>query len=283
MTAPKLLKRHRSFGGWTEFYRHDSKACAAQMQFAVFRPPQASQGRVPVLYFLSGLTCTEENFMAKAGAQRLAAEYGLMLVAPDTSPRGLGLPGEDDDYDFGTGAGFYVNATRAPWAAHYRMYDYVVEELPALLTRHFPAEPGREAICGHSMGGHGALVSHLRNPGRYRSVSAFAPICHPSACAWGKKAFTGYLGPDGEGWAEYDATELMRRHGSRRCILIDQGGDDEFLPAQLLPDDLERACAEAGAELTLRMQPGYDHSYYFIATFLPDHIAHHAGALYAGR
>jgi S-formylglutathione hydrolase len=269
----------RCFDGSVEFWRHRSKATATQMEFSVFIPPQAKSERVPILYWLSGLTCTAENFTTKAGAQRWAAEHGLMLVAPDTSPRGAGIPGEADDYDLGLGAGFYVNATTPGWSDHYRMYDYVVDELPELVKQHFPAAPDREAIFGHSMGGHGALVCALRNPGRYRSVSAFAPICAPCECPWGQKAFGAYLGADRETWAAYDASRLVEKASERLPLLIDQGSDDNFLAEQLLPERLEAACAAADHPLELRRQVGYDHSYYFIATFVGDHIAHHARAL----
>jgi len=282
MDKPNLINRQRSFGGWTEVYEHASSACDCTMRFAVLRPPQAEHRRVPVLYWLSGLTCTEENFITKAGAQRLAAELGLMIVAPDTSPRGLGLPGEDEAYDFGSGAGFYVNATVEPWSRHYHMYDYVVDELPALVQTHLPALPERESVFGHSMGGHGALVAHLRNPGRYRSVSAFAPICAPSQCPWGVKAFTAYLGEDNGQWADYDATALVQRHASSIPILIDQGTADPFYPEQLRPELFMQACREHDVELTLRYQGGYDHSYYFIASFMGDHLRHHALALWSG-
>ncbi len=274
------LESHACFGGQVEVYSHASVACASTMRFAIFRPPQASRSRVPVLYWLSGLTCTEENFTVKAGAQRYAAEHGLMLVAPDTSPRGLGLPGEEDAYDFGTGAGFYVNATQAPWKDHYRMYDYVVEELPALVAAEFPADTDRAGIFGHSMGGHGALVAALRNPDRYRSVSAFSPICAPTLCPWGQKAFSGYLGSDETAWRAYDAHLLVA--GAKpgpAPILVDQGTADGFLEEQLKPWALEQACREAGYPLTLRLQAGYDHSYYFIASFMGEHIRHHAQAL----
>jgi S-formylglutathione hydrolase len=252
------------------------------MRFAVYLPPQAEGGRVPVLYWLSGLTCTEENFMAKAGAQRLAAELGVMLVAPDTSPRGLGLPGEEESWDFGTGAGFYVDAAIAPWHDHYRMFSYVTEELPALIAAEFPADPARQSVMGHSMGGHGALIGALRYPERYRSVSAFAPIAAPMQCPWGEKAFSGYLGSDRTHWAAYDATELVKTTAWDRPILIDQGDADSFLTqGQLNPDRFAAACATRGIDLTLRYQPDYDHSYYFIASFIADHMAHHAAALHA--
>ena len=266
------------------------------MKFAVYQPPQAKLGPVPVLYFLSGLTCTEENFMIKAGAQRYAAEHGMMLVAPDTSPRQTGIPGEDEDWDFGSGAGFYVDATAEPWSRHYRMYSYVVKELPQVVAANFPMRGDRQGICGHSMGGHGALICALKNPTQYRSVSAFAPIAAPSQCSWGQKALTGYLGPDQHHWHAYDASLLVkeRSHPSGSdgdkgeskstplfpTILIDQGAADPFLAEnQLLPDYFEEACMAAGQPLTLRTHPGYDHSYYFIATFIGDHIQHHAEAL----
>jgi S-formylglutathione hydrolase len=235
-----------------------------------------------VLYWLSGLTCTDENFMQKAGAQRLAAELGLIIVAPDTSPRGADVPGDPDGaWDFGHGAGFYLNATEAPWSRHYRMHDYVVQELPALIEANFPASDAR-GISGHSMGGHGALVAALRNPGRYRSVSAFAPICHPVQCPWGEKAFSRYLGEDRSKWAEWDASVLIARATERLPLLIDQGDRDSFLETQLMPDALRAAAEAAGHVLELRMQAGYDHSYYFIASFIEDHLRHHARALHAG-
>lgn len=277
----RKIEAHASCGGTQEVWSHASDTLGCDMRFAVYLPPQVGGAPCPVLYWLSGLTCTEENFIAKAGAQRLAAEHGLMLVAPDTSPRGVNLPGEDDAYDFGSGAGFYVNATVKPWSRHYHMYDYVTQELPELIHAHFPTQRDREGIFGHSMGGHGALIAHLKNPGRYRSVSAFAPICHPVACPWGEKAFSGYLGDDRAIRAEYDATELLRRDGSDLPILIDQGDADGFYPEQLQPEALREACREREVELTLRFQGGYDHSYYFIATFMGDHIAHHAAALKA--
>ncbi len=249
------------------------------MTFGVYLPPQAAAGPVPVLYWLSGLTCTHENFTTKAGAQRVAAELGIALVMPDTSPRGVNLPGEDDSYDFGSGAGFYLNAARAPWDRHYRMYDYVVDELPALVARHFPVDGARAAISGHSMGGHGALTIALQNPDRYRSVSAFAPIVAPMQCPWGQKALTGYLGSDPAAWRQYDATELVRQRQFPGEILIDQGTADEFLAGQLKPELFAAACNTAGQPLRLRMQEGYDHSYYFVASFIADHLEFHAQAL----
>lgn len=247
------------------------------MNFAVYLPPQAAQQKLPVLYWLSGLTCSEQNFIAKAGAQRYAAEHGVILVVPDTSPRGDAVA-DADGYDLGKGAGFYVNATQAPWAKHYRMYDYIVSELPALIEAHFPAS-GARAISGHSMGGHGALVIALKNPGRYRSVSAFAPIVAPSQLPWGEKAFTAYLGEDRAAWRDYDACALLAAARERLPLLIDQGDADEFLATQLQPQRLQAAAEAAGHPLTLRLQPGYDHSYYFIASFIGEHIAHHAAAL----
>jgi S-formylglutathione hydrolase len=274
--SPKLLNRYACFGGTVEFYSHPSAACDGEMRFALYQPPQARLGPVPILYFLSGLTCTEENFIVKAGAQQFAAQYGLMLVAPDTSPRGAGIPGEDDDWDFGTGAGFYVDATQDPWRSHYNMYRYVTDELPTLIANHFPVDSRRQGIMGHSMGGHGALVCALRNPDRYRSVSAFAPIVAPMHCPWGQKAFSHYLGPDKEAWKAYDASELVLTGKSDRLILIDQGMADSFLETQLMPERFEQACAQVGQPLLLRRQEGYDHSYYFISTFIGDHIRHHA-------
>ena len=269
---------HRAcFGGWQDVYRHRSAVLGCDMAFAIYLPPQAQDGPVPVLYWLSGLTCTEQNFITKAGAQRYAAEHGIAIVAPDTSPRGDDVA-DADGYDLGKGAGFYVNATRAPWAAHYRMYDYVADELPALVEAHFPVT-SRRAISGHSMGGHGALVVALRNPGRYRSVSAFSPIVAPSSVPWGQKAFAAYLGDDRAAWVQYDASELIRTAAEKLPILIDQGESDEFLDVQLQPWRLKDAADAIGYPVYLRMQPGYDHSYYFIASFIGEHIAHHAVAL----
>ena len=277
--SPNLVSEHTCFGGTVGFYSHHSSACNSEMKFSVYLPPQAKSKSVPVLYFLSGLTCTEENFMVKAGAQQFAAKYGVMLVVPDTSPRHTGIPGEDDDWDFGTGAGFYVDATVEPWKAHYRMYSYVVDELPVIIAEHFPAIPEKQSIFGHSMGGHGALICALKNPARYLSVSAFSPIVAPMRCAWGQKAFTNYLGSDTENWRAYDASELVLTAQYNRPILIDQGTEDKFLSNQLLPEAFQEACAKVGQILSLRMQASYDHSYYFIATFMEDHIRHHAAAL----
>jgi S-formylglutathione hydrolase len=271
------IESHACFGGTQEVWSHASSALACDMRFGVYLPPQAAQRACPVLYWLSGLTCTEQNFIAKAGAQRYAAEHGVILVSPDTSPRGDGVA-DAEGYDIGLGAGFYVNATQAPWSAHYRMHDYVVDELPALVDECFPTSTAR-AISGHSMGGHGALTIALRNPGRYRSVSAFAPIVAPSRVPWGRKAFTAYLGENRAGWREWDTLELIADAGERLPLLVDQGDADEFLDTQLQPELLRAACAEHGHPLTLRMQPGYDHSYYFIASFIGEHIAWHAKTL----
>ena len=275
----ETISEAKCFGGTQGVYGHQSDSTNCAMRFSVFVPPRAEAGPVPVLYWLSGLTCTEENFTFKAGAQRYAAEYGVMLVAPDTSPRGVNLPGEDDAYDFGGGAGFYVDATEAPWSAHYRMYSYITAELPKLILANFPGDAARQGVFGHSMGGHGALVCALRNPDIYKSVSAFAPIVAPSQVPWGEKALAGYLGADRASWWQYDACELIRDGARIPDILIDQGKADNFLEEQLKPDLLREACAAAGQPLTLRMQDGYDHSYYFIASFIGDHIAHHAKAL----
>jgi S-formylglutathione hydrolase len=278
---PELVSRSRSFGGWTEFYSHESKACQSKMRFSIYRPPQAESGRVPILYWLSGLTCTEENFMAKAGAQAWASRYGILLVAPDTSPRDTGLPGETQSWDLGAGAGFYVDATQAPWSRHYRMYEYVSAELPQLVREAFPVDAQRESIFGHSMGGHGALVLALRQPGRYRSVSAFSPICAPARCPWGEKALTAYLGPDRNTWSEYDATSLIARAQphARQKLWVDQGTADKFLDEQLKTPLLQQACSAADFPLHLRMHEGYDHSYYFIASLIPEHMEYHAGHL----
>ncbi len=270
----------KSFGGWHKRYRHRSTTLNCDMVFAVYLPPQAEQGgKLPVLYWLSGLTCTDENFMQKAGAQRMAAELGLIIVAPDTSPRGEGVADDANGaYDFGLGAGFYVNATQEPFARHYRMYDYVVQELPALIEANFPVSDKR-GICGHSMGGHGALICALKNPGRYQSVSAFAPISNPMNCPWGEKALSLYLGEERSRWREWDASVLMAEASEKLPILVDQGDRDDFLEGQLKPQALQAAAKAAGHPLTLRMQPGYDHSYYFIASFIDDHLRHHADAL----
>ena len=280
MAALTVISEHACFGGRQGFYRHDSATTAGPMQFAVFVPPHASSGRVPVVTYLAGLTCTEETFTIKAGAQRVAAELGLMLVMPDTSPRAATLPGDRESWDLGIGAGFYVDATRAPWSAHYRMFSYVTEELPALVAAHFPARADRQGIFGHSMGGHGALVCALRRPDRYRTVSAFAPICAPSLVPWGEKAFSAYLGADRERWADYDSCALIRKGGRvGPHLLVDQGLADKFLDVQLKPELLEAACAASGQRLRLRRHEGYDHSYYFIATVVDEHLRHHAKVL----
>lgn len=275
----EIVSETKCFGGRQRIVRHASEATGTPMRVSIYLPPAAESGRVPVLYFLSGLTCTEQNFTEKAGAQRVAAQLGLALVAPDTSPRGLDLPGEHDDWDFGSGAGFYVDATETPWKDHYRMFEYVTEELPRCLGASQPIDVERASITGHSMGGHGALVIGLRLPDRYASISAFAPIVSPTRCPWGERAFEGYLGSDRTRWADWDATLLVAKRQHPRAILIDQGTADGFLEEQLKPGLLEDACAASGQPLELRMQDGYDHSYFFIATFIEDHLGHAASAL----
>ncbi|KAL6047350.1 S-formylglutathione hydrolase [Balamuthia mandrillaris] len=270
----------KCFGGHVERYSHASSTLHCEMKFSVFVPPQAASSKVPVLYWLSGLTCTDENFITKAGAQRAASKYGFVLVCPDTSPRGVEIEGQDDSWEFGSGAGFYVNATQSKWATHYNMYDYVTKELPALVESNFPVDPEKKSIFGHSMGGHGALICALKNPGTYKSVSAFAPICNPINCPWGQKAFSGYLGEDKEAWKQYDSSELIRGYnGAALPVLVDQGTEDKFLK-DLLPEALEAGAKEnasSGAvSLEVRMQEGYDHSYYFISTFVEEHIEFHA-------
>jgi S-formylglutathione hydrolase len=277
--ALETLSEHACFGGIQGFYRHASRETGTPMRFSVYRPPAAARGPVPVVWFLSGLTCTEENFTVKAGAQRVAAELGLMLVAPDTSPRGDGVPGDPDgSHDFGLGAGFYVDATVAPFDRNYRMYSYVTTELPGLVAAHFPADPTRQSVMGHSMGGHGALVVGLRNPRHYRAVSAFAPIVAPCEGPWGQKALRGYLGSDSGAWHAYDACALVRSGHRVADLLVDQGDADKFLD-QLRPDRLVETCEAAGQPLRLRMQPGYDHSYYFIASFIEEHLRWHRARL----
>lgn len=276
MTKLRTVSEHRCFGGTQGFYHHESESCGP-MAFSVFLPPAAEQA--PVLYFLAGLTCTEETFMIKAGAQRLAAELGLALVAPDTSPRGTAYEGATDDWDFGEGAGFYLDATEAPWRGRFNMYSYVSEELPGLVAEEFAVDGERMSLFGHSMGGHGALTIALKHPGRYRSVSAFAPIVAPSEVPWGQKALQRYLGEDREAWADYDACQLLERGTFPDTILIDQGMMDPFLVKQLQPERFEAACEQAGQALELRRQDGYDHGYYFISTFVADHLRHHAERL----
>lgn len=271
------IAENKSFGGRQLRYAHASKSLACDMHFSVYLPPAATAGPVPVLYWLSGLTCTDENFVQKAGAQQYAAQHGIAIVAPDTSPRGEGVPDDPEGaYDFGLGAGFYVNATRQPWAQHYRMYDYVLDELPALVGAELPLDNDRAGIFGHSMGGHGALVIALNNPNRYRCMSAFAPICSPLHCPWGEKALANYLGADRNIWRKYDTTELVRQAQQHLPALVDQGTNDNFLESQLQPELLEQACAESGYPMTIRRQDGYDHSYFFIASFIGEHIAFHA-------
>lgn len=274
-----IVSTNRSFGGWHKRYRHPSRTLGCDMVFAVFLPPQAEIMPVPVLYWLSGLTCTDENFMQKAGAQKLAADLGIAIVCPDTSPRGDHVPADPEQHwDFGHGAGFYVDATQEPWARNYRMHEYVTRELPALIEATFPVSD-RRGISGHSMGGHGAIVCALRNPGRYASVSAFAPIASPQACPWGEKALGHLLGPDRSGWKDWDSAALIQSAAERLPLLVDQGDADSFLITQLKPHLLTQAAEAAGYPLTLRMQPGYDHSYYFVASFIDDHLRHHAAAL----
>lgn len=279
----ETISETRCFGGKMGFYRHHSQVNDCDMQFAVFVPPQAADGNLPVLTFLSGLTCTEENFMVKSGAQRLAAELGIMLVSPDTSPRGEGVPDDPEGaYDFGLGAGFYVNATEPPWSQHFQMYDYVTTELQSVVFDHFPGDARRHGLTGHSMGGHGALTIGLRNPQMFRSLSAFAPICTTLHSPWGQKALTHYLGADSSAWINHDAAEVARNVGDPSHydkILVDQGLDDVWLQEQLKPELLEAACAESGLNLELRRHAGYDHGYYFISTFIADHLQFHAERL----
>ena len=276
MTTLTQVSANKMFGGWQKKYTHQATSVNCEMQFSVFLPPQAESGeKLPVLYWLSGLTCTDENFTTKAGAQRIAAELGIMLVIPDTSPRGEGVA-NDDTYDMGQGAGFYLNATQAPWNKHFHMYDYIVNELPELINANFAIKDGKAAISGHSMGGHGALTIALKNPEKYCSVSAFSPITHPTDCPWGQKAFTGYLGDDKSTWLEYDASLLMKKSVVKIPTLVDQGTGDDFLVEQLKPECLVAAAKENDFPLELRMQDGYDHSYYFMASFIEDHIKFHA-------
>ena len=277
----ELISEHACFGGTQGFYRHESQLIGLPMRFGVFVPPQARNAPVPVLFFLAGLTCTEETFAIKAGAQQFAAQHGLMLVMPDTSPRNTAVEAADAAWDFGTGAGFYLDAVQAPWSTHWRMGSYVAQELRQLVLSKFAARADRVGIFGHSMGGHGALTLALKNPGNYQSVSAFAPIAAPMQCPWGTKAFSGYLGDDTTAWARHDATELVKAGARVGPVLIDQGLADKFLAEQLHPHLFQAACIDAGQPLTLRMHEGFDHGYYFIATFMADHIAHHAKYLNA--
>ena len=279
MSSIELVSEHGCYGGVQRFYKHASRETRGTMKFSVYLPPQSKSGKVPVLYYLSGLTCTEETFPIKSHAQQAAAQLGLMLVAPDTSPREPRLPGDADSWDFGQGAGFYLDATQAPWSTNYRMYSYVTRELPEIVAQNLPVDPAATGIFGHSMGGHGALTIALKNPTVYKSVSAFAPIAAPMQCPWGKKAFTNYLGSNEETWREYDATELVARKPYPGLILSDQGTSDQFLKEQLLPEKFKAAAEKAGQKLELRMQPGYDHGYYFMQTFMADHLRHHAAIL----
>jgi S-formylglutathione hydrolase len=271
------LEGHRCFGGTQSVYLHHSESTRSPMRVGVFQPE--GPGPFPVLYFLSGLTCTEQNFITKSHVQRYAAEVGMIVIAPDTSPRELDIPGADDSYDFGTGAGFYVDAMQPPWATNYQMYSYISKELPNWVAQHLPADSSRQGICGHSMGGHGALICGLRNPEVFQSISAFSPICAPMRCPWGQKAFLGYLGTDHEVWAQYDACEIIRARGYSGEILADFGADDPFVVQQLKPELLQGACRDKNVRLNLRWQAGYDHSYYFISTFIKDHIRFHADRL----
>lgn len=276
----KTISQNKSFGGTQGVYSHDSSETGTTMRFGVYLPPAAEKGPVPVLFFLSGLTCTEENFIVKSGAQRAAAALGIAIVTPDTSPRGLNYPDDAASYDFGVGAGFYVDATEAPWSSGYRMYSYVKDELFALIGSSFAVDIARAGISGHSMGGHGALTIGLKNPSKFKTISAFSPIVSPTRCPWGEKALAGYLGADRNTWADYDATLLVKKHGwTGPALMVDQGSADQFLEGQLKTELLSAACAEAGVALNLRMQPGYDHSYFFISTFIEDHLKHHAAHL----
>ena len=269
----------KTFGGWTKCYNHPSETCGGKMKFSVFLPPQTESDPVPVLYWLSGLTCNHENFITKAGAQQYAAEHGIMLIAPDTSPRGAGVDCEDDDYDLGSGAGFYVNATVDKWSVNYRMEDYIIKELPAIVGSNFPVLEGRESIFGHSMGGHGALTLAFKYPERFRSVSAFSPICAPSKCPWGEKAFSHYLGEDREVWNKHDVNELVQNATLDIPLLIDQGSEDPFLEKELNFELFIKTCKKENQKLKARLQDGYDHSYNFISTFMNEHIQHHSQAL----
>ena len=274
----KTISKWRNFGGELSVHKHDSTACKCPMTFAVYTPPQAKNGPVPVLWYLSGLTCNWSNVMEKSGIQRFAAEHGLMIIAPDTSPRGDGVA-DDAAYDMGQGAGFYLDATQAPWAEHFNMESYILEELSEIVAANFPADMSRQGIIGHSMGGHGALTLHLKHPDRFKTVSAFAPICAPMQVAWGEQVYTAYLGEDRATWAAYDATDLVTRQPSTAHILIDQGKADDFLDSELRPWLFEAAAKKSGQSVTVRLHDGYDHSYYFVSSFMADHIKHHAAGL----
>jgi S-formylglutathione hydrolase len=273
----KKIESIKEFGGYLNRYEHQSGVCQCKMTFSVYLPPQAENNKVPALYWLSGLTCTDDNARTKAGMQRYAAEHGIALIFPDTSPRGDDVADVEERYDLGKGAGFYVNATQPPWQKHYQMYDYVTQELPDLIESNLPILANVKSISGHSMGGHGALICALKNPDNYRSVSAFSPICNPMQCGWGQGCFSAYLGDDATVWKAYDATQLIHSGAKLNDILIDQGTADEFYDeGQLLPENFQAGCDQSGQHLTLRMQQGYDHSYHFIATFIGEHIAYHA-------
>ena len=275
----EIFSSNRSFGGWTKMFSHSSNSCKGIMKCSIYIPPQADTSLVPVLYWLSGLTCTHENFITKAGVQQFASDLGLMIVVPDTSPRGTGIEGEEKDYDLGTGAGFYINATKEKWSTHYRMEDYIIHELPKVIEEHFPAKKNAQSIFGHSMGGHGALTFSLKYPQKFHSVSAFAPICAPSQSHWGIKAFTAYFGENKEEWLKHDANELMKSNSLSLPMLIDQGSDDEFIEKELFFKEFKDTCFSKKCPSTFRMQEGYDHSYYFIATFIEDHLRFHAKEL----
>ena len=276
----EIFASNKSFGGWNKMFSHFSESCGGIMKCSIYLPPKADLEKVPVLYWLSGLTCTHENFITKAGAQQTASELGLMLVAPDTSPRGAGVDGEDDHYDLGTGAGFYINATSEKWAQNYRMEDYIIHELPKVIKENFPVLSERQAIFGHSMGGHGALTLALKHPGLFRSVSAFAPICAPSQCPWGQKAFTEYLGDDQMEWLNHDANQMMKTTNMKTPMLIEQGSADEFLERELNFELFRETCSNRNYPATFHIREGYDHSYYFIATFIGDHLRFHSEQLF---
>lgn len=276
----KQIESVKEFGGYLNRYEHDSNSCHCKMTFSVYLPPQAQKEKVPAVYWLSGLTCTDDNVRTKAGAQRYAAELGIALIMPDTSPRGDDVADVAERYDLGKGAGFYVNATQMPWAEHYQLYDYINHELPSLVEQEFPVIPGLKSISGHSMGGHGALICALKEKGAYTSISAFSPINHPSRCSWGEGCFSAYLGDDKTAWKAYDATELVLAGAEKIPLLIDHGTSDEFLEEQLYPQDILAACKKMDFPINLRMQEGYDHSYHFIASFIGEHLSYHAKELF---